>query len=263
MLEVANLEVVYNDVILVLRGISIEVPDGKIVALLGANGAGKTTTSRAVTGILGVHEGEITKGSVSFNGEEIHEKKPADIVRAGIGMVMEGRRIFAELTVDENLRTGAYTNRDAKSVERNYENVMTLFPPLSGRRKSTAGYLSGGEQQMLAIGRALMAEPKLLILDEPSLGLAPLLVQQIRDIIVDINKQGTSVLLIEQNANMALSIADFGYIMETGKVVMDGDPEKLLKDEDVQEFYLGLHGEGERKSFREVKHYKRRKRWLS
>ncbi|MEX1279686.1 MAG: ABC transporter ATP-binding protein [Acidimicrobiia bacterium] len=265
MLEVANLEVVYNDVILVLRGISLEVPDGKIVALLGSNGAGKTTTSRAITGILGVHEGDVTKGHVTFAGEDITEKKPADIVKSGISMVMEGRRIFRELTVEENLRTGAYTNQKRASITGQRDMVYELFPQIAKRAKSTAGYLSGGEQQMLAIGRALMADPKLIILDEPSLGLAPLLVQQVRDIIVQLNKeQGVSILLIEQNANMALSIADYGYIMETGKVVMDGDPQKLLKDEDVQEFYLGLHGdEGDRKSFRDVKHYKRRKRWLS
>jgi len=261
MLTIANLEVVYNDVVLVLRGLSLEVRDGQIVALLGSNGAGKTTTLRAVTGLLDIHEGDVTKGSVELDGRRIDGKNPADIVRAGIAQVLEGRRVFAELSVDENLRTGGYTNR-AKSKDA-YERVMELFPLLQGRRKSTAGYLSGGEQQMLAIGRALMADPRLLILDEPSLGLAPMLVQQIRDIIADINRQGTSVLLIEQNASMALSIADYGYIMEVGKVVMDGDPQKLLKDEDVQEFYLGLHGEGERKSFRDVKHYKRRKRWLS
>jgi branched-chain amino acid transport system ATP-binding protein len=263
MLEVANLEVVYNDVVLVLRGLSLDVRDGQIIALLGANGAGKTTTLRAVTGILDVHEGEITKGSVTFDGERIDGKDPATIVKMGIGQVLEGRRIFAEMSVDDNLRAGAFTNSDRSSVAAAFERVMTLFPVLEGRRKDTAGYLSGGEQQMLAIGRALMADPKLLILDEPTLGLAPMLVQQIRDIIVDINKQGTSVVLIEQNANMALSIADYGYIMETGKVVMDGDPQKLLADEDVQEFYLGLHAEGERKSFRDIKHYKRRKRWLS
>jgi branched-chain amino acid transport system ATP-binding protein len=176
---------------------------------------------------------------------------------------MEGRRVFAELTVDDNLRTGAYANRDKPGIKDAHERVMTLFPRLAERRRATAGYLSGGEQQMLAIGRALMQSPKLLILDEPSLGLAPLLVQEVRDIIVEINKQGTSVLLIEQNANMALSIADHGYIMETGKMVMDGEPAKLLKDEDVKEFYLGLHASGEKKSFRDVKHYKRRKRWLS
>ena len=263
MLEIANLEVVYNDVVLVLRGLSLEVKDGQIVALLGANGAGKTTTLRAITGLLDVHEGDITKGSIELAGERIDGKDASVIVKSGIAQVMEGRRVFAEMTVDENLRTGSITNTNGARVKSSYDRVMTLFPVLKERRKATAGYLSGGEQQMLAIGRALMADPKLLILDEPSLGLAPMLVQQIRDIIVEINQQGTSVLLIEQNANMALSIAHYGYIMETGKVVMDGDPQKLLKDEDVQEFYLGLHGEGEKKSFREVKHYKRRKRWLS
>ena len=263
MLELANLEVVYNDVVLVLRGLSIEVRDGQIVALLGANGAGKTTALRAITGLLDVHEGDITKGTVTFDGERIDSMDPSRIVRAGITQVLEGRRIFVEMSVEDNLRAGGYTNRSRGSVKESYDRVMDLFPVLADRRKDTAGYLSGGEQQMLAIGRALMPNPKLLILDEPSLGLAPMLVQQIRDIIVDINKQGTSVLLIEQNASMALSIADYGYIMEVGKVVMDGDPQKLLADEDVQEFYLGLHGEGERKSFRDVKHYKRRKRWLS
>ena len=264
MLDIANLEVVYNDVVLVLRGISLQVPDGQIVSLLGANGAGKTTVSRAVTGLLDVHEGDITKGTVTFNGVNHNKSKPSTIVKAGISLVMEGRRIFAELNVDENLSAGGYTNQSKKHLAEQYDKVMELFPSLISRRKDVAGYLSGGEQQMLAIGRAIMSDPKLIILDEPSLGLAPLLVQQVRDIIVDINKEdGTSILLIEQNANMALSISDFAYIMETGKVVMDGDPEKLLQDEDVQEFYLGLHAEGERKSFRDVKHYKRRKRWLS
>ena len=263
-LEVANLEVVYNDVILVLRGLSINVGDGQIVALLGANGAGKTTTVRAIGGLLDVHEGDITKGTITFNGDDITHAKPSHIVEAGITQVMEGRRVFAELTVDENLMTGGFTVKDKAANEASYARVMDLFPRLAERRKQTAGYLSGGEQQMLAIGRALMADPKLLILDEPSLGLAPMLIEQIRDIIVDINKQGVSVLLIEQNAMMALSIAEVGYVMETGKVVMDGEAQKLLADEDVQEFYLGLHGDGgERKSFRDVKHYKRRKRWLS
>ena len=263
-LEVANLEVVYNDVVLVLRGLSIEVRDGQIVALLGANGAGKTTALRAITGLLDVHEGDITKGTIMFDGTQIDKMEPSKIVRSGITQVLEGRRIFVEMSVEDNLRAGGYTNRNRGSVKESYDRVMELFPILAQRRKDTAGYLSGGEQQMLAIGRALMPNPKLLILDEPSLGLAPMLVQQIRDIIVDINRQGTSVLLIEQNASMALSIADYGYIMEVGKVVMDGDPEKLLSDEDVREFYLGLHAEGEeRKSFRDVKHYKRRKRWLS
>jgi len=264
MLEVANLEVVYNEVILVLRGLSIEVRDGQIVALLGANGAGKTTATRAITGLLDVHEGKITKGSVSLSGVQIDDKDPAEIVRSGITQVMEGRRVFAELTVDENLVTGSITSNDRTAIADAHERVMTMFPVLAERRSSIAGYLSGGEQQMLAIGRALMSSPNLLILDEPSLGLAPKLVAQIRDIIVEINQSGTSVLLIEQNANMALSIADYGYIMETGKIVMDAEASKLLKDEDVQEFYLGLHGDdGERKSFKDVKHYKRRKRWLS
>jgi len=263
MLTVENLEVVYNDVVLVLRGLSLEVGDGQIVALLGANGAGKTTTCRAVTGLLEVHEGDITKGSIHFEGADITHLDPSARVKMGISQVMEGRRIFAELTVDENLTAGAYTN-SGKNIKEQYDRVMTLFPRLGERRRSAAGYMSGGEQQMLAIGRALMQDPKLLILDEPSLGLAPKLVQQMKEIIVEINQQGTAVLLIEQNANMALSIAHHGYIMETGKLVMDGDPQKLLKDEDVQEFYLGLHGDGgERKSFRDVKHYKRRKRWLS
>ncbi len=263
MLEVANLEVVYNEVILVLRGLSIEVPDGDIVALLGSNGAGKTTTSRAITGLLGVHDGAATKGTVTWKGRDISKDKPSATVANGISQVMEGRRIFAELTIDENLATGAFTNR--ANEKKNYDRIMALFPVLLERHDQTAGYLSGGEQQMLAIGRAMMAEPELLILDEPSLGLAPLLVQQVRDVILEINAEGTSVLLIEQNAAMALSIANTGYIMETGKIVMDGDAEKLRNDEDVQEFYLGLHTDesGERKSFRDVKHYKRRKRWLS
>lgn len=263
MLTVENLEVVYNDVVLVLRGVSIEVPDGKIVALLGANGAGKTTTLRAITGLLDVHEGDVTKGEIVFDGQKITHQEPSKIVKMGISQVMEGRRVFAELSVDENLRAGAYVNANRSGYKAAYERVVQLFPRLKERRSATAGYLSGGEQQMLAIGRALMQDPKLLILDEPSLGLAPLLVGEVRDIIVEINAQGTSVLLIEQNANMALTIADHGYIMETGKMVMDGDPGKLLKDDDVKEFYLGLHASGEQKSFRDVKHYKRRKRWLS
>jgi branched-chain amino acid transport system ATP-binding protein len=266
LLDIANLEVVYNDVILVLRGVSLSVPDGEIIALLGSNGAGKTTTLRAIAGLLDVHDGKVTKGSVTLAGERIDHLDAAEIVRRGIKLVLEGRRVFAEMTVDENLTAGGYTSRDRVAVATAHDRVMTLFPRLAERRKQVAGYLSGGEQQMLAIARALMTNPRLLILDEPSLGLAPMLVQQIRDIIVDINNQGTSVLLIEQNAAMALSIATTGYIMETGKVVMDGPAAKLLKDEDVKEFYLGLHGDGDtggRRSFRDVKHYKRRKRWLS
>ena len=266
MLELANVEVVYNDVILVLRGLSIRVPDGQIVALLGSNGAGKTTTARAIGGLLDPHDGEITKGRITWNGEDISDRAAPDIVRAGISQVMEGRRIFAELTVDENLQAGAYTNRSRASTSEQYDKVMQLFPRLKERRKQVAGYMSGGEQQMLAIGRALMAHPKLLILDEPSLGLAPLLVQQVRDVIVQINREGTSILLIEQNATMALSIAEHGYVMENGKIVMDGSGQKLLADEDVKEFYLGLHSGtdgGGRRSFRDVKHYKRRKRWAA
>jgi branched-chain amino acid transport system ATP-binding protein len=263
-LEISNVEVVYNEVILVLRGLSLVVPDGKIVALLGANGAGKTTTLRAISGLLDIHEGVITKGSITFDGQRLDQMQAAAIVRAGITQVMEGRRTFADLTVDENLVCGAYTNRDRASVSSARDRVFELFPRLYQRREQVAGYMSGGEQQMLAIGRALMTTPKLLVLDEPSLGLAPKLIEQIRDIIVDINRQGTSVLLIEQNAMMALSIADYGYIMETGKIVMDGEAAKLRSDEDVKELYLGLHGEeGERSSFRDVKHYKRRKRWAS
>ncbi|WP_130651202.1 ABC transporter ATP-binding protein [Egicoccus halophilus] len=262
MLTVQNLEVVYEDVILVLKGVSIDVPKGSIVALLGANGAGKTTVLRAITGLLDIHRGEVTKGSITFDGEAIHRLDAPSTVAAGIGQVMEGRRAFAEFTVEENLRIGAHT-ADRGSVNAGLDRVFTLFPRLAERRRQMAGYLSGGEQQMLVIGRALMADPKLLLLDEPSLGLAPLIVQQIRDLIVDINRQGTSVLLVEQNANMALSIASHGYIMETGKVVMDKPAAVLREDEDVREFYLGRHGGEEATSFRDVKHYKRRKRWLS
>jgi branched-chain amino acid transport system ATP-binding protein len=264
-LAVRNLEVVYNDVIKVLRGVSLEVSQDSIVALLGANGAGKTTVLRSISGLLEVHRGDVTKGSIEFNGERIDHRDAADIVGMGVVQVLEGRRIFAELTVEENLKTGSYTVTDKGRAAASHDRVMELFPRLKERLKATAGYLSGGEQQMLAIGRALMAEPKLLLLDEPSLGLAPLLVQQIRDIIVDINSQGTAVLLVEQNAAVALSIADHGYVMETGNIVLDGPAKSLLEDEDVKEFYLGLHAgeDGERKSFRDVKHYKRKKRWLS
>lgn len=260
MLELRNVEVVYSDVILVLRGVSLRVPDGKIVALLGANGAGKTTTLRAVGGLLDVHNGEITKGEIRLDDERIDHHTAPRIVRLGVGQVLEGRRILGELTIEENLRLGAHTARSG--MEANLERVYSLFPQLAERPKFTAGYLSGGQQQMLAIGRALMSSPRFLLLDEPSLGLAPLLVQQIRDIIVEINEQGTGVLLVEQNATMALSIADHGYIMETGKMVMDRPASELLQDDDVREFYLGLHGE-EVASFAAVKHYRRRKRWLS
>jgi branched-chain amino acid transport system ATP-binding protein len=259
-LAVANLEVVYNDVVLVLRGVSLSVPSGKIVALLGANGAGKTTMLRAITGLLDIHRGRITKGSVQLDGKDITKAEASAIVRSGLAQVMEGRRIFAELTVDENLRTGAFTRRDKAGIQVSYERAMDLFPVLQSRRKDTAGYLSGGEQQMVAIARALMAEPKILLLDEPSLGLAPLIVEQIRDIIVQVNEQGTSVLLVEQNATMALSIADVGYVLEHGRVVKDGPGKVLLEDKDIREFYLGM-GEAGRRSFRDVKTYRRKKSW--
>ena len=260
LLAVRNVEVVYNDVILVLRGVSLDVPDGDIVALLGANGAGKTTLLRAISGLLAVHRAEITKGTVELDGQSLEGLDPASIVRKGVSQVMEGRRIFPELSVDDNLRAGSYTRRDRAEIAASFDRVMELFPILGQRRKQIAGYLSGGEQQMLAIGRALMASPKLLLLDEPSLGLAPRIVEQIRDIIVDINKQGTSVLIVEQNAMMALSIATHGYVMENGKVVLDGPAAELMENADVKESYLGM-GEQGRKSFRDVKSYRRKKRW--
>ncbi|CAN5921497.1 ABC transporter ATP-binding protein [soil metagenome] len=259
-LAIENLEVVYDDVILVLRGVSIEVPEGRIVALLGSNGAGKTTLLRAISGLLDIHEGEITKGTITLDGNPLHGRRPADVVKAGVIQVLEGRRIFAEFTVEENLRIGAHTNPG--ELTDNLDRIYDLFDVLKDRRKATAGYLSGGEQQMLAMGRAMMSAPKYLLLDEPSLGLAPLLVQRIRDLIVDINATGTTILLVEQNANMALKIAEHGYVMESGKIVMDKPAAQLREDEDVREFYLGLGDEGQ-KSFRDVKHYKRRKRWLS
>lgn len=259
-LSVRNLEVVYNDVALVLRGVTLDVPRNGVAALLGANGAGKTTLLRAITGLLRIHRGDITKGDIVLDGVSVVGLDPAAIVRHGVSHVMEGRRIFAELTVEENLRAGAYTVRDRERVKDSRDEVLELFPVLADRRRSVAGYLSGGEQQMLAIGRALMQSPKLLILDEPSLGLAPLLVEQVRDVIADINASGTSVLLVEQNAAMALSIATVGYVLETGRVVRDGPAAELREDKDIREFYLGAGGD-ERRSFRDVKSYRRRKRW--
>jgi branched-chain amino acid transport system ATP-binding protein len=261
-LEVSNLEVVYNEVVLVLRGVSLSVPEGHIVAILGANGAGKTTLLRAITGLLEIHRGRVTKGSVRLLGNDITRADPAMRVKSGLAQVMEGRRIFAELTVDENLRSGAITNRDRGSVQAGFDRVLDLFPLLKDRLRSTAGYLSGGEQQMLAIGRALMASPQLLLLDEPSLGLAPKIVEQIRDIIVQVNQQGTSVLLVEQNATMALQIASRGFVLEHGRVVKDGPGPELLADKDIREFYLGI-GEAGRRSFRDVKTYRRKKSWGS
>jgi branched-chain amino acid transport system ATP-binding protein len=262
MLAVKNLEVVYDDVVLALRGVSLEVPDGRIVALLGANGAGKSTVLRSLSGLLDIHEGTIRKGGVSLDGDSVGHLRPSALASKGVRHVLEGRRIFKELTVEENLRTGAHTAR--RQLKANLERVYGLFPVLADRRQGQGGLLSGGEQQMLAIGRALMSDPRYLLLDEPSLGLAPKVVERIRDIIVEINSHGTGVLLVEQNATMALQIAHHGYVMENGRVVMDRPAEELLADQDVREFYLGLGAEGEaRKSFRDVKHYKRRKRWAS
>lgn len=262
MLTAQGLEVVYRDVLIGLRGVSLQVRTGTIVAVLGSNGAGKTTMLRALTGLLDVHKGKVTKGSVDFEGTRLDRMDASAIVRAGIGQVMEGRRIFPALTVDENLRTGAYTVRSKAKIRENYDRVLELFPKLVERRTATAGYLSGGEQQMVAIGRALMSSPRLLLLDEPSLGLAPLIVEQIAGIIREVNAQGTSVVLVEQNATMALSLADHGYILENGRVVKDGPAADLLADKDIQEFYLGV-GDAGRKSFRDVKTYRRRKRWSS
>jgi branched-chain amino acid transport system ATP-binding protein len=260
LLEVNNVEVVYNDVILVLRGLSLRVPKGRIVALLGANGAGKSTTLKAISGLLKTEEGEVTRGEVLFDGQRINGIDPHLIVRRGIFQVMEGRRIVADMTCLENLRLGAFTRSDGE-VKRDIDMVYSFFPRLK-ERTGLAGYLSGGEQQMLAIGRALMARPKLILMDEPSMGLSPLLVKEVFGIIRRLNEElGITILLVEQNARMALSVASYGYVMEGGKVVLDGTAEALSTNEDVKEFYLGGHG-AERKSFRGLKSYKRRKRWL-
>lgn len=260
MLTAHNLEVVYDDVVLALRGVSLQVPDGRIVALLGSNGAGKTTLLRALTGLLDIHDGEVTKGRVTLDDTPIHREPPERIVKRGVRQVLEGRRVFVELSIEENLRVGAHTARS--EMAQNLERVFELFPQLADRRGRTAGYLSGGEQQMLAIGRAMMSNPRYLLLDEPTLGLAPLMVENIRNVIVTINEAGTGVLLVEQNATMALSVAHHGYVMETGRVVLDKPAAALIADDDVREFYLGLHpGEDARKSFREAKHYRRKKRW--
>jgi branched-chain amino acid transport system ATP-binding protein len=264
MLRITNLETVYSDVILALRGISLEVPEGRIVALLGANGAGKTTTINCICGIRKTLNLTIEDGLIEFEGRTINEDEPYTIASRGILQVPEGRRVFAELTVDENLLVGSYTLQDRKRYAENLGLVHGYFPILSKRGALRAGYLSGGEQQMLVIGRALVAEPKLMIMDEPSLGLAPLVVKEIFEIIATINRnQKVSMLLVEQNAHKALSIAHYGYIMETGRVVMEGPSDALRENRDIREFYLGLSDLGTKKSFREVKHYKRRKRWLS
>jgi len=262
-LSVNNIEVIYDDVILVLKGLSLNVKQGQIVALLGSNGAGKSTTLKAISGLLKSEDGEVTDGDIQFMGERIDGREPEQVVRAGIFQVMEGRRVFEDLTVDENIRMGGYARRDLAGVKRDHARCFDYFPRLADRRKQLAGYLSGGEQQMLAISRALMARPKLMLLDEPSLGLAPLLVQEIFRIILQINRdEKTTILLVEQNANLALSIANFAYIMENGRIVLEGEPMKLKTNEDVKEFYLG-GGEGSRKKYKDLKFYKRRKRWLS
>jgi branched-chain amino acid transport system ATP-binding protein len=263
-LEVNNIEVVYNKSVQVLRGLSLAVPRGQVVALLGSNGAGKSTTLKAVSGLLALEDGAMPKGSVQFNGTSTARRAPHELVRAGLFHVMEGRHVFEDLTIEENLVAATYALTGRKAARADFDLVYQYFPRLHERRRGLAGYLSGGEQQMLAIGRALIARPTLMLLDEPSLGLSPVLVENIFGIIRRINaEQGVSMLLVEQNASVALAIAHYGYILETGKVVIDGPAEKLAADADVREFYLGIGGAGGAKSYRDLKHYKRRKRWLS
>ncbi len=263
LLVVNNIEVIYHNVILVLKGLSLQVQEGQIVAVLGSNGAGKTTTLKAISGLLKSEDGEVTDGSIHFKGQRIDRLYPERIVRLGIFQVMEGRRVFDELTVEENLIAGAHTNKDTKKMKQDLEMVYQYFPRLKQRKSILAGYISGGEQQMLVIGRSLMASPRLMLLDEPSMGLAPLLVGEIFEIIQRINReQGVTILLVEQNARLALHIAHHGYVMENGRIVLDDTVEKLKENADIKEFYLGLTDVG-KKSYREVKHYKRRKRWLA
>jgi branched-chain amino acid transport system ATP-binding protein len=263
MLKLNNIEVTYLNVVRVLHGVSLNVEDGLIVALLGANGAGKSTTLKAISGLLHVEEGEITDGSIEWNNERIDKRSAEQIGKLGIIQALEGRRVFEHLNTEENLQVGAYNRRDRHNVKRDLEMVYDYFPRLKELRHNIAGYLSGGEQQMLVIGRAMMASPNLMMLDEPSLGLAPLMVEEIYNIIKRFNtEQKTSVLLVEQNVRIALSIASYGYVMENGRVVLDGTAEFLSNNEDVKEFYMGLSAVGEKKSYRDVKHYKRRKRWL-
>jgi branched-chain amino acid transport system ATP-binding protein len=262
-LDVNGIEVIYNHVILVLKGVSLQVREGGIVALLGGNGAGKTTTLRAVSNLLKGERGEVTKGSIELRGERIENLSPSELVRRGVVQVMEGRHCFAHLTIEENLLTGAYTRSSKAQVAETLEKVYAYFPRLKTRRTSQAAYTSGGEQQMCAIGRALMANPTMVLLDEPSMGLAPQIVQEVFEIVRDLNaKEKVTFLLAEQNTNMALKYSDYGYIMESGRIVMDGPAAELADNEDVKEFYLGMGG-AERKSFRDVKSYKRRKRWLA
>ncbi len=260
-LDVNNIEVVYHDIIQVLRGVSLEIPRGKIIALLGTNGAGKTTTLRAISGLLKPENGFVKAGSISFEGQNIQNASGQKIVKSGIVQVPEGRRVFKHLSVEENLRVGSITRSDKKQIAKDLLHIYEIFPKLHDLRRKQAGYTSGGEQQMIAIGRALMAAPKLLLLDEPSLGLAPLLVKDIFERIKAVNQEGTTVLVVEQNASIALGIADYGYIMEQGKIVLEGTAEQLKNNPDVKEFYMGV-SEGKRKSFKEIKSYKRRKRWM-
>ncbi|MGH8750542.1 MAG: ABC transporter ATP-binding protein [Burkholderiales bacterium] len=264
LLSVNNVEVIYDHVILVLKGVSLEVPEGKIVALLGANGAGKTTTLKAISNLLRAERGDVTKGSIEFRGTRVDRLTPSDLVQRGVVQVMEGRHCFQHLTVEENLLTGAYTSKAGRAaIKQDLEKVYSYFPRLKLRRTSVAGYTSGGEQQMTAVGRALMARPKMILLDEPSMGLAPQIVAEIFDIVKNLNqKENVTFLLAEQNTNVALRYADYGYILENGRVVMDGKASELGENEDVKEFYLGLSTSG-RKSFRDSKHYRRRKRWLA
>jgi len=264
LLSVNGIEVIYNHVILVLKGVSMQVPEGGVVALLGGNGAGKTTALRAISNLLAGERGEVTKGSIELRGERIERLSTADMVERGVIQVMEGRHCFGHLTIEENLLTGAYTRRDGKAaVRQTLEKVYTYFPRLKARRSSQAAYTSGGEQQMCAIGRALMAAPKMVLLDEPSMGLAPQIVEEVFEIVRDLNtRERVTFLLAEQNTNMALRYSEYGYILENGRVVMDGEASALRENDDVREFYLGVSGDG-RKSFRDVKSYRRRKRWLS
>ncbi len=264
LLSVNNIEVIYDHVILVLKGISLRIPEGGIVALLGANGAGKSTTLKAISGLLRTERGEVTKGSIELQGQPLHRLDPAAIVRRGIVQVMEGRHVFEHLTVEENLLTGSYSRRNGHTLRRDLDLVYSYFPRLTERRGVRAGYVSGGEQQMLAIGRALMARPRIMLLDEPSMGLAPMLVREIFEIVARLNREEkVTVVLAEQNATMALRFAQYGYVMESGRIVLDGEARTISENEDIREFYLGLTGVGQRKSYRDVKHYKRRKRWLS
>jgi branched-chain amino acid transport system ATP-binding protein len=262
-LKINNIEVKYHEVILVLKGVSIEVPRGGIVALLGANGAGKSTTLKSISGLLKTEDGEVTDGAIEYEGRHIHHEKAANIAKWGIVQVIEGRRVFEHLTVEENLKVGAHL-RKTGSVKEGLEMVYHYFPRLIEKRNETAGFVSGGEQQMTVVGRALMTEPKLVLLDEPSMGLAPMLIHEIFNIIMKLNEgEGISILLVEQNAKLALNVAPYAYVMETGRIVMDDTSERLSQNEDIKDFYLGLTDKGGRKSFRDVKHYKRRKRWLT